>query len=279
MNTLFGERELAMKEFSIKFNKMGNEEVKMDYDDFIEDELKSFRKVLSKNKSVKQIVQFGNWFQLYKTLNYDIIDNLTVTKVDKVNVYCARVELMFKGKVEYDVVKLNKDTLCCEVFKCTDNKVNDKVIRRALIPSNGDEALIYFEREITKREKDGIEKIIRLGVTDNNTIRVTDTQKQTEVLKSDKVVGETKEDGKMSAIKDRIMKSLMSCEIRVWEKHVVNKEYLKIRKMLERKLIKELKDIKDAKIRQDLVCSIMFPHIANHTIRMMEVNNYLLKIK
>lgn len=284
MNTIYSEREIAMKDFSDKFRKGENEQVKMDHDDFIEDELKTFRRSLKGIKSVRDIINFDNWFKLYKVLNYDIIDNLKLNKVDKVNAYCARVEIIFKGKIEYDIIKFNKDSLCCEVFRFSKGEVENRVIRRVLIPSNSNEALIYFERHISKHEKDAIEKIVKLGVNENkaNTIeskKVINDRLEKKIdnnSQSKEFNIEYKND--LLDIKNRILNSLTRYERKIWENHVINADYLNIQRRLEKKLINELKLLSDNKMRIELISIVKFANISNTSLRMKEATSYLRKI-
>lgn len=301
MNTTIMERELLMKEFGIKYGKTKDEEVKMDYDEFIEDELSSFRKLLKPFKSVRELNKFENWFKLYKVLNYDIFNEINIEKVDKINNYCAAVTLRYKNKIEHDLIRLNPQNLLCEVYRYNDNKVLDRVIRRALIPANCNEALIYFERKVKENERKAIIKIFNelksgeekykinndMKINDKSVDKISTNNMIKEPIKETAVKKVVKEKEKQavkvttSIVEDivkKILSSLTSYERRIWDKHIVNPDYIKIEKILERKMLINIKKLNDDdKIK--VISEIKFSRISNPLLKMREATVYLSKIK
>lgn len=300
MNTTIMERELLMKEFGIKYGKTKDEEVKMDYDEFIEDELSSFRKLLKPFKSVRELNKFENWFKLYKVLNYDIFNEINIEKVDKINNYCAAVTLRYKNKIEHDLIRLNPQNLLCEVYRYNDNKVLDRVIRRALIPANCNEALIYFERKVKENERKAITKIFNelksgeekskinndVKINDKSVGKIATNNKNKEPIKETDVKKVAKEKEKQavkvttSVVEDTVKKllsSLTSYEKRIWDKHIVNPDYIRIEKILERKMLNNIKKLNDTdKIK--VISEIKFSRISNPLLKMREATVYLSKI-
>ena len=57
-----------------------NEVLEYDVDDLIEEELKDFHNKI-KNIKEDEMLQFKNWMKIYKTLNYDIFEGLTINKI------------------------------------------------------------------------------------------------------------------------------------------------------------------------------------------------------
>lgn len=302
MNTINMERELLMKEFGIKYGKTKDEEIKMDYDEFIEDELKSFRKILKPLKSVRELNKFENWFKLYKALNYDIFNEIKIEKVDKINNYCAAITLNYKGKVEHDLIRLNPQNLLCEVYRYNDNKVLNRVIRRALIPANSSEALMYFERKVKENEAKVIIKIFdelkskEEKSKTGNDVKTNKVKSVNKTVVKDKVKDPVKENKVKEVVQeketqnvkttvsvaDEVIKSLLlsltSYEKRIWDTHIVNPDYMRVEKILERKMLNHIKGLNDSdKIK--VISEIKFARISNSILRMSEATTYLSKIR
>lgn len=301
MNTMNMERELLMREFGDKYGKTKDERVKMDYDEFIEDELRSFRKILKSIKNVRELNKFENWFKLYKALNYDIFTDLNVIKVDKINNYCAAVTLNYKNKTEHDLIRLNPQNLLCEVFRYNDGKVLNRVIRRTLIPANCNEALLYFERGVKENEAKAIIKIfselnsnsVKEKTVKNNSDskpKVNNNKTVTETIETNKVEKSIKKNVIKDAAKevkpvkvsidtiiDKILSSLTTYERKIWDKHMVTPEYIKIERILERKMLNEIKRLTNND-KLSVISVIKFSRISNSVLRMSEATKYLSKI-
>ena len=124
-----------------------NEVVKYDIDDYMDNQLSMFQEIV-KSIEVDKIKQFRNWVKLFKTLNYDIIDNLSVNHIYRFNKFSAVVELEFNKKVEYDFISFDEKEMMVTILTVKNGQVAPKVIRRMLIPTTSEEALMYIESEI-----------------------------------------------------------------------------------------------------------------------------------
>lgn len=130
-----------------RINLYDNETLEHDIDDLMEEELKDFHKVIADIKEEDRL-QFKNWLKIYKALNYDIFENLTVDKVYRFSKYSAVIELSFNGKKEYDLLAVNEDDKTVGVMNVKNGSVKKTVIRRLLIPETVEEALMYAISEM-----------------------------------------------------------------------------------------------------------------------------------
>lgn len=141
-----------------RINLYDNETLEHDIDDLMEEELKDFHKVIANIKEEDRL-QFKNWLKIYKALNYDIFENLTVDKVYRFSKYSAVIELSFNGKKEYDLLAVNEDDKTVGVMNVKNGSVKKTVIRRLLIPETVDEALMYAISEMDE------ETVLAIGKT------------------------------------------------------------------------------------------------------------------
>lgn len=124
------------------------EELRFDIDDLMEKELKDFQDKI-KDINPEEINNFRNWLTIYKTLNYDIFEELKMLNVYRFNKNSAVVELEYKGNKEYDLLTYDGETV--SRINVKDNKMKD-CIRRILIPKTVDEALAYATRPVTEKD-------------------------------------------------------------------------------------------------------------------------------
>lgn len=202
-----------------------NEELIVDVDDSMETELPKFKEAV-KGLKVKEIRLFNNWVKIYKLLNYDIIDDLVVNKVYKFNDYAAVIELSFRGKIEYDMLHLNPQTMTVACMNVKDNCVRPYVVRRLLLPNTVEDALSFAKsmlpEEGIKSVKECLDKLKlygdkfdvtnQLNLNDNSTFDNVQEEKQD----SSKI----KEENKPNEIKEN----------KCVEKHVYETKITNIRK-------------------------------------------------
>ena len=119
-----------------------NEELIVDCDDLMEQELVKFNEA-TKDIEETDLTLFDNWVNIYKLLNYDIIENLSVDKVYKFNSICAVIELTFRNVKEYDFLSFNSEDMTVSCMNVKDDAVRNYIVRRLLVPQTTEEALSF----------------------------------------------------------------------------------------------------------------------------------------
>lgn len=147
-----------MKKYNLNLKE--NEELIVDCDDLMENELIKFVE-LTKGLSESKIKLFNNWIKIYKILNYDIIDGLTINKVYKFNDYSAVIELTFRGNVEYDLLNLNPETMTVACMNVRNNLVRPYIVRRLLMPDTVEKALSFAKSELPQEGINSVSKTIQ----------------------------------------------------------------------------------------------------------------------
>jgi hypothetical protein len=145
-----------MKKYNLNLKE--NEELIVDCDDLMETELAKFKETI-KDLSEEDVKVFANWVKVYKLLNYDIIDGLTIEKVYKFNEYSAVIELTFRGNKEYDLLNLNPETMTVSCMNVKNESVRPYVVRRLLLPDTVEDALSFAKSQLPR---EGIESV---GIT------------------------------------------------------------------------------------------------------------------
>ena len=136
-----------MKKYMLNLKE--NEEMMNDFDDQMESILKDFTKAIKGLKlNEKKLQVFANWVKVYKMLNYDIIPELEVEKVYKINDIVAGVIVKFRGVREFDLLSLNPNDMTVTCLNTKDGKQRDYITRRLLIPTTVEEALMYAKRDL-----------------------------------------------------------------------------------------------------------------------------------
>ena len=183
-----------------------NEVLEYDVDDLIEEELKDFHNKI-KNIKEDEMLQFKNWMKIYKTLNYDIFEGLTINKIYRFNKFSAVVELTFNKEKEYDLLAVNEEDKTVGVMNVKNGSVKKKVIRRLLLPETPEEALMYASSEMDSDVLESIGQTIKMIETNGDKYDVTkkvgkylglnikETKKEKEENKQEKKV-ETKKENK-----------------------------------------------------------------------------------
>ena len=146
-----------MKKYNLNLKE--NEELIVDCDDLMETELAKFKETI-KDLTEEEIKLFANWIKIYKLLNYDIIEGLTVNKVFRFNDCSAVVELTFRGNIEYDLLNLNPETMTVACMNVKNDAVRPYVVRRLLIPDTVEEALSFAKSMLPNEGIDSISKTI-----------------------------------------------------------------------------------------------------------------------
>ena len=132
-----------------------NEVVKYDVDNYMDKQLSMFQEIV-KGIEKDKMTQFRNWVKVFKTLNYDIIDNLEIKNIYRFNKHSAVVELEFNKKIEYDFIVFNENDFTVTIMNVKGGQVGKHVIRRMLLPTTVDEALMYLESEIENETIDSL---------------------------------------------------------------------------------------------------------------------------
>lgn len=149
-----------------------NEVLEYDVDNLIEEELKDFHNKI-KNIKEDEILQFKNWMKIYKSLNYDIFEGLTISKIYRFNKFSAVVELTFNKEKEYDLLAVNEEDKTVGVMNVKNGSVKKKVVRRLLLPETPEEALMYASSEMDADTIESIGQTIKELETNGDKYDVT----------------------------------------------------------------------------------------------------------
>lgn len=220
------------------------EELRFDVDDLMEKELKDFQDKI-KDINPEEINNFRNWLTIYKTLNYDIFEELKILNVYRFNKNSAVVELEYKGNKEYDLLTYDGETV--SRINVRDNKMKD-CVRRILIPKTVDEALAYAIRHVTEKDIKAVTNALNKINKAPDKYRI-DNKTFKQIKKSD--INETKEINK---------------EIKEENKLIYDRNYVRI--LIGGGKIKEAESI----LRN------MYKDVENEHIREVMVGQYIKQI-
>ena len=134
-----------MKKYMLNLKE--NEEMMNDFDDQMENILTGFTKAV-KDLNENDLEIFANWVKVYKMLNYDIIPDLEVEKVYRINNVVAAVVLKFRGVREFDLLSFNHKEMTVTCLNAKDGKHRDYITRRLLVPTTVEDALMYAKRDL-----------------------------------------------------------------------------------------------------------------------------------
>lgn len=222
-----------------------DEELRFDVDDLMEKELKDFQDKI-KDINPEEINNFRNWLTIYKTLNYDIFEELKILNVYRFNKNSAVVELEYKGNKEYDLLTYDGETV--SRINVKDNKMKD-CIRRILIPKTVDEALAYAIRHVTEKDIKAVTNVLNKLSKESDKYKVNNkTFKQVK--------------------KNNINKTKETHEDKKEDKLVYDRNYVRI-------LINEGK-IKEAEL---ILKDHIYKDVENEYIREMMVGQYIKIVK
>lgn len=137
-----------------------NEVLCEDVDDEIESELSMFHDKI-KDIDMERIGFFKNWFYVYKTMNYDIFENLKINNVYKYSRISAIVELEFNGTKEYDLLTFIENDMTVSSVSVVETEngysAKNRNIRRKLIPNTPEEALAYAKKTLDEDDAKAIQ--------------------------------------------------------------------------------------------------------------------------
>ena len=146
---------------TIGFELLNSEMLCHDVDEFMEEELKMFHNKI-KDIDMSKISEYENWTKVYKMLNYEIFDDIKINKMTKIaNNICA-VDLTFRKINEIDILMYIESSKTVTKFtvKLDKNIIKEKVIRRLLVPTTTEEALMYASRKLTEEDNKQVMTII-----------------------------------------------------------------------------------------------------------------------
>ena len=189
-----------------------NEELIIDCDDLMEQELVKFQEAV-KDIEETDLTLFDNWVNVYKLLNYDIIENLTVDKVYKFNSNCAVIELTFRNVKEYDFLSFNSEDMTVSCMNVKDDAVRNYIVRRLLVPQTTEDALSFAKINMVE------EAMRKLQITINELkstgehyeVKLNDSLVKVEV-KEEPVTEEVKEEEKVEEPKAEEVKEETATE-------------------------------------------------------------------
>ena len=178
-----------------------NEELIIDCDDLMEQEMVEFIE-LTKVVEETDLTLFDNWVGLYKILNYDIIEELTIDKVYKFNPNCAVIELTFRGIKEFDFLSFNPEDMTVSCMNQKGDSVRNYIVRRLLVPQTTEEALSFAKSQMAQEAIEKlavtIEELKTKGdvyeVQLNETFTKVTTEENKEETKNEENKEETKQD-------------------------------------------------------------------------------------
>jgi hypothetical protein len=172
-----------------------NEELIVDCDDLMEQEMVEFAE-LTKVVEESDLTLFDNWVGLYKVLNYDIMEEITIDKVYKFNPNCAVIELTFRGEKEFDFLSFNPEDMTVSCMNQKGDAVRKYIVRRLLVPQTAEEALSFAKSEMSQEAIEKlavtIEELKTKGDVYEVQLNTTFTKVKTEETKTEENVEETK---------------------------------------------------------------------------------------
>ena len=253
-----------MKKYMLNLKE--NEEMMIDVDDQMESIMVGFRKAV-KGLNEKDLEIFANWVKVYKLLNYDIIPDLEVEKVFKLNDVVAAVIVKFRGVREFDLLSFNHKEMTVTCLNAKDGKSRDYIVRRLLVPTTVEEALMYAKQpldkigskllvstfeQITKHSKklDATENILN----NKGFLKAVKEVKQPEVKEEPKQEvkqPEVKEEPKQEEVKELVNE--IKEEVKAGGKHVRKRIVKKVRKHVKEQ---EEKQAKKEEVKDE---DLMFP--------------------
>ena len=144
-----------MKKYMLNLKE--NEEMMIDNDDQMETIMATFTEAV-KDINENDLRAFSNWVKVYKMLNYDIIPDLGIEKVYRINDVVAAVVLKFRGVREFDLLSFNHKEMTVTCLNTKDGKAREYAVRRLLVPTTSEEALMYAKRDLDKEGKEVLVK-------------------------------------------------------------------------------------------------------------------------
>ena len=247
-----------------------NEVLEYDVDDLIEDELKDFHNKI-KNIKEDEMLQFKNWMKIYKTLNYDIFEGLTINKIYRFNKFSAVVELTFNKEKEYDLLAVNEEDKTVGVMNVKNGSVKKKVIRRLLLPETPEEALMYASSEM---DPDVLESIGQtLKMIESNGDKYDVTKKVGKYLgldikenKPEKKV-EVKEEKKVETKKEEVKEDKKEKDVKVIkEEKIENHDELYVINLIRKGNVKKAVEILNKEI---------YNHVKNKELKEMFIDQFV----
>jgi hypothetical protein len=228
---------------NIKLNE--NEVVKYDVDHYMDKQLSMFQEIV-KGIEEDKIKQFRNWVKLFKTLNYDIIEGLEVRNIYRFNKSSAVVELEFNKKTEYDFIAFNEKEMSVTVITVKGGQVDKHVVKRLLIPTTVEEALMYVESEVDNVIIDSLAITYKELMNDKNKFKISDGLNRYILPKVDFKIDYKKEEKKVE-VKQETKKEEKKVEV----KQETKKEEKKVEVKQETK--KEEKKVETKKVEEKKV--------------------------
>ena len=235
-----------------------NEELIIDCDDLMEQEMVEFIE-LTKVVEETDLTLFDNWVGLYKILNYDIIEELTIDKVYKFNPNCAVIELTFRGIKEFDFLSFNPEDMTVSCMNQKGDSVRNYIVRRLLVPQTTEEALSFAKSQMAQEAIEKlavtIEELKTKGDVYEVQLNETFTKVKTEETKNEENVEEIKQDeefdneeeweeiGRLSALKANAT-GIFSLTKQLSKAKKEIRQYKKENKKLKRELIEKEREEK-----------------------------------
>ena len=215
-----------------------NEELIVDCDDLMEQELVKFQEAV-KDMEETDLTLFDNWVNIYKLLNYDIIENLSVDKVYKFNSNCAVIEVTFRNVKEYDFLSFNSEDMTVSCMNAKDDAVRNYIVRRLLVPQTTEEALSFAKtnmvEEAMKKLQITINELKTKGV--NYEVKLNDSLVKVEVKEET-----TTEEPKAEEVKEEEKVEEPKEEVKEEEKVEEPKEEVKEETTTEEPKAEEVKE-------------------------------------
>lgn len=245
-----------MKKYMLNLKE--NEEMMNDVDDQMETIMAGFTKAV-KDLNEDDLEIFANWVKVYKLLNYDIIPDLKVEKIFRLNDVVAGVVVNFRGVREFDLLSFNHKEMTVTCLNAKDGKSRDYIVRRLLVPTTVEEALMYAKQpldkigskllvstfeQITKHSKklDATESIMN----NKGFLKAVKEEPKQEVKQP-----EVKEEPKQEEVKELVNE--IKEEVKAGGKHIRKRIVKKVRKHVKEQ---EEKQVKKEEVKDE---DLMFP--------------------
>jgi hypothetical protein len=261
---------IIMKKYMLNLKE--NEEMMNDVDDQMETIMAGFTKAV-KDLNEDDLEIFANWVKVYKLLNYDIIPDLKVEKIFRLNDVVAGVVVNFRGVREFDLLSFNHKEMTVTCLNAKDGKSRDYIVRRLLVPTTVEEALMYAKQpldkignkllvstfeQITKHSKklDATESIINnkgflKAVKEEPKQEVKQPEVKEEPKQEEVKEPEVKEEPKQEEVKELVNE--IKEEVKAGGKHIRKRIVKKVRKHAKEQ---EEKQVKKEEVKDE---DLMFP--------------------
>lgn len=235
-----------------------NEELIVDCDDLMEQEMVEFME-LTKTVEETDLTLFDNWVGLYKVLNYDIMEEITIDKVYKFNPNCAVIELTFRNTKEFDFLSFNPEDMTVSCMNQKGDSVRNYIVRRLLVPQTTEEALSFAKSQMSQEAIEKlavtIEELKTKGDVYEVQLNETFTKVKTEETKNEENEEEVKQDeefdneeecekiGRIAALKANVT-GIFSLTKQLNKAKKEIRQYKKENKKLQEELIVEKRESK-----------------------------------